>query len=332
MRKVVLDGNVPIIRSALVGPLVRALEKSGLDVDAFLAEFGMSRRLLSNPYQIVPFARYVAAFEKLSKLIDEPELGLHLGSELQLTDLGPAGVVFLSSSTLRAAITHFSRALASWQSGMVCELLSERDWSTWVYRVSNPSIWPRQQDTEYTLSTMCNMIRSVLGATWNPAEVHFEHAEPANTRGYARIFRSTLCFEQPFNGVTLRKKDLDTALRTADVKMAKMMERHAADLIEQSSLSRNLVDQVRELVQRGLAHEELGVDAIASTLGISTRSLQRHLKSEGTSVRQIVREVRIQNIESLERRDGLSVAAIARAVGYADGTVLWRAKRSWERD
>lgn len=329
MKKVVFDGNVPIIRSALLGPLVRVLEQSGLDADGLLAEFGMSRRLLSNPYEIVPFSRYAAAFQQLANLLGEPALGLRLGSELQLTELGPAGLVFLSSPNLRTAIRNFSRALASWQSGTICELQTEGDWATWVYRVSNQSIWPRQQDSDYTLSTMCNMIRFVLGAEWNPVEVHFEHAERANSRAYARIFRCVVRFEQPFNGVMLRRHDLDARLRTADVKMANMMERHAADLIEQASLSSSLVDQVRDLVQRRLAHERLSLPEIASTLGVSNRTLQRYLTAEGTSVRQIVREVRMQQVASLESRDGLTNGSIAHAVGYADATVLWRAKRRW---
>jgi AraC-like DNA-binding protein len=331
MKKIVLDGSLPYIRGALVAPLVRVLDSSDLDADALLAEFGISRRLLSNPYEVVPLSRYVSTFERLAALLDEPALGLRLGKELQTTDLGPAGFVFLSSMTLRSAINNFSRVLASWQSGTICELHSEGDWATWTYRFANQSIWPRQQDSDYTLASMCSMIRLVLGTAWNPIEVNFEHPKPKDDRSHKRFFRATLNFAQPLNGLTLRGRDLETPLRTADLKLAKMMEHHAKDLIEQASVPKDVVEQIRNLVQRRLAYERLTIVEIADVMCISTRTLQRHLSSQGTSVRQIIREVRMQCNDGLEQRDGLSNASIAQALGYADATVLWRARRLWKR-
>jgi AraC-like DNA-binding protein len=138
-------------------------------------------------------------------------------------------------------------------------------------------------------------------------------------------------FQQPFNGVILRPSDLDAPLKSADTQMARMMERHATDLIARDAVPHSIADQVRDLVTRRLAHEKLIVADIAKDLGLSHRSLQRHLAEAGTSVRQIVREERQRSVEGLLERDGLTNAAIARAVGYADATVLWRATRNWKK-
>ncbi|SOE72744.1 AraC-type DNA-binding protein [Burkholderia sp. OK233] len=331
MKKVTLNGSFPMIRAAVMGPVVRALDASGANCDALLEAFGMSRKLLSNPYEILPLTRYVAAFERAAEVLGEPSLGLRLGSELQVTELGPAGLVFLSSPTLNAAVRKFSLALASWQNTTTCELLRDGEWPVWTYQIANPQIWPRRQDAEYSLSTMCHMIRAVRGAAWNPAEVHFEHAAPADLKPYARIFRVPVRFQQPFNGVILRPSDLDAPLKSADTQMARMMERHATDLIARDAVPHSIADQVRDLVTRRLAHEKLIVADIAKDLGLSHRSLQRHLAEAGTSVRQIVREERQRSVEGLLERDGLTNAAIARAVGYADATVLWRATRNWKK-
>ncbi|NPT41650.1 helix-turn-helix domain-containing protein [Paraburkholderia sp. 1N] len=331
MKKVTLNGSFPMIRGAVMGPIVRALDASDANCDALLEAFGMSRKLLSNPYEILPLTRYVAAFERAAEVLGEPSLGLRLGSELQLTELGPAGLVFLSSPTLNAAMIKFTLALASWQNTTTCQLLRDGEWPVWTYQIANPQIWPRQQDAEYSLSTMCNMVRIVRGAAWNPVEVHFEHAAPADLKPYARIFRVPVRFRQPFNGVILRPLDLDAPLKSADTQMVRMMERHATDLIARDAVPHSIVDQVRDLVTRRLAHEKLIVADIAKDLGLSHRSLQRHLAEAGTSVRQIVREERQRGVEGLLEREGLTHAAIARAVGYADATVLWRATRNWKK-
>jgi AraC-like DNA-binding protein len=331
MKRVPVNSGFPMIRGAVMGPVVRALDAAGADSEALLAEFGLSRKQLSNPYEMLPLGRYVGVFERAAQVLDEPWLGLRLGSELQLTELGPAGLVFMSSATLGMAIRKFTDALASWQSGTAVDLVRDNEWPMWSYRIASEQIWPRRQDAEYSVSAMCNMIRLVRGASWMPVEVHFEHAAPADLKPYMRIFRVPVRFQQPTSGVLLRQQDLDAPLKSADQQMARMMERHATDLISRDTVPDNLVDQVRDLVTRRLAREKLVVADIAKDLGLSHRSLQRHLTEAGTSVREIIREERQRSVAALRDHEGMTNAAMARAVGYADATVLWRAARNWSR-
>ena len=331
MNRVPVNSGFPMIRGAVMGPIMRALDAAGADCDALLAEFGLSRRQLSNPYEIVALGRYVGAFERAAQVLDEPFLGLRLGAEMQLIELGPAGLVFMSSPTLGSAMRKFTDVLGSWQSGTAVDLVRDNAWPMWSYRIAHTQIWPRRQDAEYSVSAMCHMIRQVRGAAWTPVEIHFEHAAPADLKPYMRIFRVPVRFQQPASGVILHPHDLDAPLKSADVQMARMMERHATDLISRDTLPHSLVDQVRDLVTRRLAREKLVVADIAKDLGLSDRSLQRHLAEAGTSVRQIIREERERSVAVLREQEGMTNAAVARAVGYADATVLWRATRNWSR-
>jgi AraC-like DNA-binding protein len=312
-----------------MGPLLRALDASGADSDSLLAAHGLSRKLLSDPYEILPLTRYIVMFERAAELLNEPTLGLRIGRDLQLSELGPAGLVFQSSSTLKMAMRKFSLAIESWQGATSMEVVQKRGASTWLYRITDAQIWPRRQDAEFSISAMCSMLRLVRGPNWNPVEVYFEHPAPADVKPYTQMFRSAVRFGQVANGIMLKLQDLDASLRSADVHMARMMERHAADLISRDAIPHSLEDQVRDLVSRRLAREKLIVEDIAKDLGLSHRSLQRHLAQAGTSVRQIVRETRQRSIEALQEKGDLTQAALARAVGYADATVLWRATRTW---
>ena len=206
----------------------------------------------------------------------------------------------------------------------------DNEWPMWRYRIADEGIWPRRQDAEYSVSSMCHMLRIVCGAQWAPVEVHFEHIAPADIKPYQRMFRAPVRFQQPTNGLILHPEDLDAQLKSADLRLARLMERHATDLIARDAMPRNLVDQVRDLVTRRLAREKLVISDIARDLGLSNRTLQRHLNEAGTSVREIIREERQRSVEMLRERAGLTNAAIARAVGYADATVLWRASRNWD--
>jgi AraC-like DNA-binding protein len=321
--------TAPLFRAGQLGPLIRALDAAGADCEGLLKHHRLSRRMLSDPYEILPVTTFVEIFEEAAQRLREPALGLRLGRDLHVSELGPAGLVFTSSSTLQVAMRKFSRAIESWQSSASMDLLVKHDISLWVYQISDSNIWPRVQDAEFSLSAMCNMIRLVRGPTWNPVEVLFEHAAPADLKPYKRMFRCAVRFGQQTNALLLSLKDLDVPIKTADMHMAAMMERHAADLIAREAMPHSLVDQVKALVSRRLAREKLLVDDIAKDLGLSHRSLQRHLADAGTSVRDIVREVRQECVETLAGNDGMSRAALARALGYADSSVLWRATQTW---
>ena len=285
--------------------------------------------MLSDPYEMLPVATWVEIFEQAAVLLNEPALGLRLGRDLQFSEIGPAGLVFQSSSTLKVAMRKFSRAIESWQGATSMDLMLKHDIPRWVYQISDANIWPRVQDTEFSLSAMCNMVRLVQGPTWNPVEVHFEHEAPVDAKPHNRMFRCAVRFGQQTSALLLSQRDLDVAMKSADMHMATMMERHAATLIAQQAIPHSLVDQVRDLVSRRLAREKLIVNDIAKDLGLSQRSLQRHLADAGTSVRDIVREIRQESVESLGGKEGMSRAALARALGYADSSVLWRATQNW---
>lgn len=68
---------------------------------------------------------------------------------------------------------------------------------------------------------------------------------------------------------------------------------------------------------------------VARALGISLRSLERHLAEEGTSFRELRDESMKARLDALFRNSGLSLAAIAERLGYSDESALSRATRRW---
>lgn len=327
----VTSTRAPLSRAGNLGPLIRALDAAGADCEGLLAKHRVTRRMLADPYEILPLRTYMAVFEEAAELMGDRQLGLRIGRDLQLSELGPAGLVFLSSSNLKLAMRKFSATIESWQGETSMELDLRSDPPFWLYHISDPGIWPRVQDSEFSISAMCNMLRLVRGASWNPLEVHFEHAAPADTRPYQRMFRCAVRFEAEANCIFLSATDLDAPIKSADIHMAVMMERHAADLISRDAIPHSLVEQVRDLVSRRLSREKLMVEDIAKDLGLSRRSLQRHLSDVGTSVREIVREIRQESVRSLTGKDGINRTKLAHTIGYADSSVLWRATRSWSK-
>jgi AraC-like DNA-binding protein len=86
-----------------------------------------------------------------------------------------------------------------------------------------------------------------------------------------------------------------------------------------------LVKCVREILRRELGRICVAAD-IARRLEMDRRSLQRHLRSEGTTFREISREMQFQASQRL-LASGASVSDVAKALGFSELSAFTHAFR-----
>ena len=103
------SGESSTIRAFFIAPLVRALDSSGVPVDAFLRGYGLSAAQLTSLYERVALDKYVALAEAAATRLNRPFLGLELGEEFTLADLGPFFALFILQRDLQGALTRLSR-------------------------------------------------------------------------------------------------------------------------------------------------------------------------------------------------------------------------------
>src|SRR6516225_8378614 len=142
------------IRASILAPLVRALKADGR-ADELVRQCGMSHAYLRDPYAVMPLSRYVALFEQLAEALERPTLGVHIGLATKAGDLGPLGLLFTNSPTLRVAFTRLSRYIMALQGGTNIGLQQLGEFGAWSYGIEDRAIWPRRQDAEYSITVVC---------------------------------------------------------------------------------------------------------------------------------------------------------------------------------
>ena len=100
---------IAAIRASVLSPLVQQIDRKTGKTDILLAMHGILRTQLDDPYGMVPMARYVALFEEAALLTAEPALGARIGTKFQPSDIGPIGVLFSISSSIRAGFERLAR-------------------------------------------------------------------------------------------------------------------------------------------------------------------------------------------------------------------------------
>jgi AraC-like DNA-binding protein len=314
--------------------VVRALDAAMPDVDAFLAQHGLLRSQLTDPYAAIPLRPYSALLEAAAARTGDRRFGLRIGAALQPADLGPAGLLLMSAPTLRRGLERFDRYIATVQSGTQVGLQDHGASVGWVYRVEDPAVWPRIQDSELTMAGICSFLRARLGAKWSPLEVHLEHAGADTGQTLQDFFRAKVLFDQPMTQILVSSVDLDRELMVEGADATSALERHAQDILarladDQKGPGATLTDRVNRLIGARLGVEPVTVASVARAFGLSARSLQRDLADEGTSLRDLLRAHRRMLAERRLDSGASSHAAIAQAMGYSDSTVFWRAFKRW---
>ncbi len=244
-------------------------------------------------------------------------------------DLGPLGLLFTAAATPRAALARFSALLAALQGGSQAALQQDGGLTLWTYRIDDAAIWPRRQDSEFSMAAICKLLQAAAGPGLQPVEAQFEHAAPASTAAHERVFRAPLRFGQPANRLVFANAALDRPHGAADPGLAMILERHIAELLQEPGEADDVVQSARRVIGMSLGQSKITIEHLAACLGLSPRTLQRRLGAAGTSLRQLLREHR-QAMADLHVATGQrSQASIAEALGYCDGTAFWRAFKSW---
>lgn len=75
--------------------------------------------------------------------------------------------------------------------------------------------------------------------------------------------------------------------------------------------------------------QEITIDTTARELRMSDRNLSRRLREVGRSYRELIEEVRRDQVFSLAHYSRENVTAIAHRIGFTDTTTFARAFRRW---
>ncbi len=92
-----------------------------------------------------------------------------------------------------------------------------------------------------------------------------------------------------------------------------------------------MVLDVRRPRSHHLAPEPPSVAATARALGMSTRTLQRRLRADGTAFADILDHVRADMAVAYLGNPNLTTAEVAYLLGYVEATSFYRAFRRWHQ-
>ena len=313
-----------LTRGTVISRCGELITEFGGDADRLLREHGI------DPVAIEDFDRYVRYEDAASVLgdaarqFDIPDFGLRLAERQGIASLGPLGVLLRNAETVGHAVVAACSFLRNVAPADTAELTRTSGSAVFSYSTILHNEFDRRQMVEKNQALVLCTFRILIGETFAPRKVTFQHRPLAPLDTYRALFGCDVEFSRDANSIHLAPADLSRAVHDRDRAALVLAEGYLARLRPGSAMAAH----VRDVTRRMLLVDEASLRRVARAVGLHTRTLQRELAHEGTTFEEILDDLRRALAWELAAT-GMAATQITRALGYAEQSSFSRACRRW---
>ena len=306
-----------------------ALKANGHNPKPVFVEAGLDLSKLKDEDARYSVDSITRLHETVIEVTGDPCFMLKLADHWHPSHLHALGYGWLASPSLKDA---FKRLIRYYDIAAISveQVSFEEETGGYLYRVDFPreshSFHATEEDSLMVLTLA--MCRISAGETLNPLRVKLLRNAPPCADEFNRHFGTRVEFSSGELSMLLPAHQVEMELPTANTSLAR-----ACDQIIDQYLARldrtHIVNQVRTKLVELMPSGSVTEYAIARVLNMSVRSLQRRMKGEGTTFKQVTDETRRELARSYIRDKHTSINEITYLLGYSDPANFSRAHKRW---
>lgn len=308
--------------------LCRLLETCGIDGMQLYREAGLDASLVNAPRARYPFDRVASVWARAAEQSGRPRLGLELAQFYRPTDFYGLAVVFLASPDLHKGLERIVRYYKVINTALALRLEKGPDHLDLVCApVSGENdLVAVVQDARAAI--IVDLCRTAASGVLDPRKVEFTYPRPADTSEHTAMFRCPVAFGARQWRISFHRADLDRPFLAENRDLARANDRVLDEMVRDLRQD-DLVSRVKLAMVEDLPSGTPSEEAIAKDVAMSTRSLQRRLREEGTSFSALLTAVRRELAERYVRERRLPVTEISYMLGFSDVSSFSRAFKRW---
>lgn len=308
----------------LVGEAVRR----GLDASDLRRRFAIPDEALSDVDARASAELLVRLWNELPRLLDDDDLGLHLGEATAGAAPPFAARLYESCATVGDGLDMLNSFHRVMNDVHRTEFVRGPEFASIRVQSKGTAILAPRHATEFVFAWMLLTTRRTTGVHFLPRRVRFEHGRPRDTREHARIFACPVDFDADCAEFQVASSVLALEQKTADPALAEILTSHARTLAsrlpQRATFTARVKSALVPLLSKGAT-----IEAVARSLRLSERTVQRYLQQDGTSFAEVLDGVRRAHAEAALRDTGEPIASIAHALGFSDQSAFHKAFARW---
>jgi AraC-like DNA-binding protein len=309
-------------------PIAQALRLQGLDAMEVIESVGIDPTGVINPDRRISVEAMNMLLQRCIDLTGDEAFGLLAAEQLQPQVLHGLGLAWLASDTLYDGLKRTVRFGQLMHTGSVLHLEEEGEFVHLTIdravEVENYAYAAR----DFGVGMFVRMCRLALGEFIAPVKIEIERPTPKEPERFEYMLCSPVTFECETTRLTFYLPDIMEPLATGDPALARVIDAQTQGYLDSflaQTTSREVVGKIVEKLPDGPPNQQ----QIADALNVSNRTLQRKLKSEGTSFMDLLQDTRMQLARRYLLQPTRSVVETSYLLGFSEPSTFSRAFKRW---
>lgn len=315
------------ISSALIRPLIEVMPAEFFE--SLIHEQPQLQTVLKQLREPNGFIEREAADILISRLINDSKdealclfnnksTNIHNGCHLQH--------LFLCCNSAREALYHLEKFSTLLNNQLELQITRTREG---IIKVKMPVqdnylVSTERHLTELAISTFLGWLYQLCGAELDIIRVTLPFPATQYQQSYAKAWRTEVEFNSTECTIQFHQSWLDKGLHSTNPHILSMMKKEVEEQFKKLSSTGSLLP----LLKRAYLQQRLALNAsqqeVAEYFHISSRTLNRRLNREGTTLKQLVTQMRVELAKELLLQDNHSIEEIATELGLSGRRTLDR--------
>jgi AraC-like DNA-binding protein len=325
-----IDDRTPVYLDT-VALAVKLLGRERIRASAVLDGSGVSVEQVRRGEITITYAQELIVLENARRLSRDPALGIKLGLGVHTSVTGLRGYTMQCAPSFETAWRFACDHPLTGGSYFKLKVVKGRTHASIVvvgYRFGERM---RQLNTEICMAAIRSESEDLLGYPPPVRSVAFAFPRASLRASFLRdVFGCEVTFDAPDTRISFPLALLRKRLPTSDdVTFRHLVPKcHELELKFATLAQQPLTIQVKQLLYQSLPRFRY-IDAVADTLGLGVRTLQRQLSLQGTTFQVLVDQVSADLAIQLLKSPDRMIHEVAAQLGYFDAATFSRAFRKW---
>jgi AraC-like DNA-binding protein len=316
------------IMGTFILPVARALRLQGIDALEVFEELGIDGAKAANPDWRLRHSDFNRLMNRCVEITGEEVFGLLAAEQLQPQVLHALGLAWLASDTVYDGLRRLVRFGKLVSTSLNLELREEGE-LVHVDLGRNVEMDDFAfANRDYGVGMVVRMSQMTLGEFLAPIGVAIERPRPKKPERWEYMLSCRVAFDASCTSITWSQADIMEPLVTGDPALARVNDEQTQAYLDSflaQTTSREVVDKIIERLPDGPPNQQ----QIARSLHMSSRTLQRKLKDEGTSFMDLLQDTRLQLASKYLGQPNRSVVETSYLLGFSEPSTFSRAFKRW---
>lgn len=318
--------STPMITARSLGamPEFLATEVGSRALERVMKRSGLPPPVLENRDLYIPQTMLTSFLRNSAREAGEDMFGLKVSPYLTVCDYGSWGEYVLSAPTLGASLYRVKRAMQLHSNDKVSFAPVSPEAMQFRYDFAARSERGYDHISPCAIGVINSIFRKYAGAGWRPLGIDFDISKPKSDMQFEDVFDCPIHFNAGSLAVRFSARDIHIS---APASTGRLISVGDVSRDRFGGAPKNDTQKVWFLVMLQLLEGAPDLDRAAKCLGVSLRSLQRSLTSEGTTFREIANHAVTYRSKELLNEFELNITDIAVDLGYSTPAHFARAFR-----